>query len=307
MLGEGFDGLVSGDSKTSRQKREDERATVKAKSEEAHPRELNPQLRPDAVKADKPSPSTSSSSSSWQRMLVQRSLDRVKRGEVSLEEVAEERFGSMEAFEDACKTSGIRIDSYLQRRPETRDIREPKRPHPIIEQDKPVLALVEDLNKLTARKLKAEMMGDFETVRKLDEQIKTASIVPKQILLPRERQERGPISDEADIAKMVEHERLASRSELDEELARKIAKTSRFSDRPEGMEEFGDRFGESTPGSKSTARPNKRIGAVDRVKKLERIQQSCWFCLDSDRVDRSLIVAQGQYTYICLPKYGQET
>lgn len=312
MLSGGFDGLISSDSKTSRQKREDERAVAKSKSEEVHPRELNPQLRPDK---DKPVTSSSSSSSSWQRMLVQRSLDRVKRGEVGLEEVAVERFGSMEAFEDACKTSGIRIDSYLQRRPDTRPSPPIKRPHSSVLEDASTVPTVhvpvEDLNKLTARKLKAEMMGDFETVRKLEEQIKLASATPKQTLtltlLPRELKEKGPVGDEASIGKMVEHERLASRSELDEELARKIAKNSRFSDRPEGMEEFGDRFGESSSSSRpsKSSKPASRSVAVDRVKKMERIQESCWFCLDSSRVDKSLIIAYGQYTYLSLPKQGQ--
>jgi hypothetical protein len=298
MLGAGFEGLVAaGSSKTSKQRREDERAAGKARSEEIHPLELNPNLRPESLKADRPA-ALSSSSSSWQRMLIQRSLDRVKRGEVSLEDVAGERFGSMEAFEDACRSAGIRLDSYLQRRVEGRPP-VPKRLHTFV--DEPAVP-VEDLNKLTAKKLKAEMMGDHEAVRKIDDQIRAATVAPKQVLLPRELKNKGAVGDGASISTMVEHELLASRSELDEELARKITKSSRFSDRPEGLEEFSDRFGESKPNDR---RSSSRSTAVDRMQRIERIQQSCWFCLDSNRVDKTLIIAYGQYTYLCLPKYGQ--
>lgn len=74
----------------------------KKREGEVHPRELNPQLQKTTGR------STSSSlptSSSWQRMLIQKSLDRVKRGELTLAQVAMERFGSVEALEAACKRS----------------------------------------------------------------------------------------------------------------------------------------------------------------------------------------------------------
>ncbi len=289
MLTEGKDPLISLLKDTNKRPNEKEKIEPTVSS-----REINPNLRSGISL----SPS-SSTSHSWQKMLVQKALDRVKRGEVNLEDVANERFGSVEAFEDACRAVNVSIGAYLGRPA-------PGQRHERIAQiEDKVNFEAEDVNKLTARKLKAEMMGDLEQARQLDEQIsaiaskKTKGIIPRHELKP-----VGHIEEKADLRAMVEHEKRANKDEFDQELARKITKSSRFSTRQEDLEDFSDRYGESSS-KKTKIDPDevKRRIALGNYKKMERMQRNCWFCLDSDRADKSLIVAHGQHTYLALPKY----
>lgn len=311
--GDDLQGFLTGsNSSSSRSKRETERQEAKVKAEQVHPRELNPSLRAASGYSTnaRPSSYSSSSSSSWQRMLVQKSLDRVNRGEARLEDVVRERFGSMEEFEAACREAGISLSAFQRAQEKSSEIHEIKTRPPVTHVEE---VPAEDLNRLMARKMKAEMQGDYELARRLEESIsKAQKSAPQQSKIQlnhRDFKSRGPVSDDATISKMVEHERLAPTHELDEELARRIAKTSRFSDRRDGMEEFSDRFGEQR------TRPEKRrVSDVDesrkrmalsRCKKQERIEAACWFCLDSDRSDPGLIIARGHHIYLALPKYGQ--
>jgi hypothetical protein len=279
----------------------------------ARERELNPFLRDGGagIPTEKPAPARPTSDS-WTRMLVQRSLEKVRRGECSLEEVARERFGDVEAFEGECRRVGIRIDSFLSKpSADSRSAQQQKRPCPSEATRDTAEVAEEDVNKLMAKKLKAELSGNYELARSLEQQIERASKAKQQApkeratLLPRE-QHIQPVSDSDDIRKMLEHERLASSTEFDEELAGKISKNARYGDRMEDLEEMSDRFGEQPRKTVSKdAEAVKRQVALGNYKKMQRIQESCWFCLDSSRVDKSLIMAYGNFTYLSLPKYGQ--
>lgn len=287
-----------------------------AKSAEvARERELNPFLRDGGagIPTEKPTP-TRASSDSWTRMLVQRSLEKVRKGECSLEEVARERFGDVQAFEEECRRVGIRIDGFLSKpstesRHHSQQHRQEKRPY--LTETREDAPIEEDVNKLVAKKMKAELSGNHELARSLEQQIERASKAKQTskervTLLPRE-QPRQPVSDSDDIRKMLEHERLAVPNEFDKELAGKISKNARYGDRMEDLEEMSDRFGEKPHGKTRSkdAEAVKRQVALGNYKKMQRIQEGCWFCLDSSRVDKSLIMAYGNFTYLSLPKYGQ--
>lgn len=100
---------------------------------------------------------------------------------------------------------------------------------------------VVDLNRLVAQKLKAEMSGNFELVRELEEKISKASKTSQTRSKAEDRKVRK-VDEDMSIAQMVEHEKLASSTEFEEELAKRMAKTSRFSTRSEDQEEFTDQF-----------------------------------------------------------------
>lgn len=282
-------------------KKKDTTASRESKSSTELPvssKEINQNLNP----GGKPSTSVETgSSSSWTKILIQKSLDKVERGEATLEEVARERFGSLNDFEEAARSVGIPLS------------RKPSRP---VEKRPSEPAILEDRNKLMAQKLKAEMMGDIELARQIEVKLKRQPMpsnnanpgsAQSEPFRPKRLNNNGRQEDDGSIFKLLEHEKLAPTTEFDDELARKIAKTSRYSDRPEDVEDFSDRFDQ--PGRKKDRKEadieeTRRRIAMGNYHKMARIQENCWFCLDSTRSDPSLIIAQGHYSYLALSKYG---
>lgn len=45
--------------------------------------------------------------------------------------------------------------------------------------------------------------------------------------------------------------------------------------------------------------------AIQAHNKMTQILENCWFCFDSPKIDKSLIAAIGNHTYLALPKRGR--
>lgn len=292
MTGDGsFDALLSGKGRPAA-------AEKKAAQPAVSSRELNTQLTGKEPRKERPT----ETSLAWTKVLVQKSLDRVERGEATLRDVAEERFGSLEEFEEACRRVGLRMAA-----PENPPSRKASlKPEPAEADEAVGLA---DLNRLVARKIKAEMMGNYEEAQELGRRLSVShaaarSPPPKRAAPRPEDLRRLEETEEGDsVRKMAEHERLAATSELDDELARRIGRSGRFAD----LEEFSERYGDA-----GTKRPRAADGealrrriAMGTIAKMARIEQNCWFCLDSERADKTLVAAYGDHTYLALPKHGQ--
>lgn len=78
-----------------------------------HQKELNPHWSSGSEGLpSKEVPSTSVSINSWTKMKVQSAIGTIERGEGTLEQIAAERFGTLEEFTALCKLCGLRVPNY---------------------------------------------------------------------------------------------------------------------------------------------------------------------------------------------------
>lgn len=312
MLGDGFPFEDLPDQrKESKQSKQTDEPKVYA-------RELNPVIK--AKSEGSPVPSTTSTTKSttqsldWTAVLVKRAVAIVESGEKSIEEVAVERFGSVEEFKKAVQSvesyKRIRFNLKFPNESSNRNVQK-ESAHRISDnskqaqsQDAPVSV---DVNKLAAQKMKAELSGDFETARRLEAQIdaakKAASAPQKVTLLPTETYSKRRAEDEMTIAEMVRHEKLASNKEFDREFGAKITGNKRFRDDLESLDEQVA----TKMGSNKHVNFNATSNALKDYQKAEKIASECWFCTDSPRFKHeggeAWIIARGSFCYLAIPKH----
>jgi hypothetical protein len=301
--------------------RKNEKESLKSISEKekaaiAAERELNPVLRKQAegdVLRRAP-PSSPTQSIEWTTVLVKRAISMIESGEKTFENAAIDRFGSIDAFEDAIRqVEGYKRTKFNIKIPKTtsvgnntrRDFREVK------EKDNSYICSLplEDVNKLMAKKMKAELEGDYETSRHIEDQITKlkqdqAKPKPKEklTLLPSETYNKRKAEKDMSIAELLRHEKLASSKEYDREMERGITGNKRFKD---DLDTLDEQVKIDSSQEKSNTF-DVRGKSIDEFKKKEKITKECWFCTDSDRfkMERASdwIVAYGNYTYLAIPK-----
>ena len=306
--------------------RKNEKETAKSISEKekaaiAAERELNPVLRKqiDGEIVRKPPPSTPTQSIEWTTVLVKRAISMIESGEKTFENAAVDRFGSIEAFEDAIR----QVERYKRTKfnikiPKTTksSVESPSgatRDHSRVYNEKdrsnaPITEVpIEDVNKLMAKKMKAELSGDFETSRRLEDQItklKQEQEKPKEklTLLPSETYNKRKAEKDMSIAELLRHEKLSSSKEFDREMERGITGNKRFKDDLDTLDEQV----RINPSEGKSNTFDCRAKSFDEFKQKEKITKECWFCTDSDRFKTERgsdwIVAYGNYTYLAVPK-----
>lgn len=279
-------------------------------------KELNPTLRNPAEGAREQQPRATETSIDWTTVLVKRAVTMIESGEASLEQVARDRFGSVAAFEEAVRRverhKRLRFNLNFATQPSHRETKTGETPSLRTDQrprdDSSKSVSTEDVNKLTARKMKAELAGDFEMVRKLEAQL-TELARPRTerlTLLPGETYSRHQTERDMTIADMVRHEKLATRDEFDCELRGKIAGNKRFRD--DSLDDVSHRMSERTrtavPSRQTSEETQRR--AVAAFQTTERITAECWLCPESERFRRengaAWIVARGSYSYLTIPR-----
>ena len=149
----------------------------------------------------------------------------------------------------------------------------------------------EDLNMLTARKLRAEMMGDERLASEMQSRIKG---------LLSDSKGRDTEATSSNIRNMLREEREVETKDYDRQLATQMSKR-RF----ENMEDFSDSF--RVASKRGTDRPGnvldeKRHLVIKTHLKMEKIQEKCEFCLESEVVDMSTVIAVGHYAYLAAPR-----
>ena len=295
------------DSKKKKSKTDSNAAKESVVSE----RELNPVLRKTPIETDQVSKKSPSSTQSieWTTVLVKRAITMIESGEKTFENAAIDRFGSVEAFEDAIRQVerykrtkfNIRIPSKIK--PESLNT-------PKIDDSKLAQPPQEDLNKLMAKKMKAELVGDFEASRQLEGQIKliqSQPSKPKEILtlLPSETYNKRQAGKDMSIAELVRHEKLSNSKEFDTEMERGITKNKKFKDSLDSLDDQAFRMLGNND-SKASNTFDCRAQSIVEYKEKEKLTKECWFCTESDRfkTERASdwIVAYGNYTYLSLPK-----
>jgi hypothetical protein len=147
----------------------------------------------------------------------------------------------------------------------------------------------EDLNMLTARKLKAEMMGDERLASEMQSRIKALLSDSKE----KSRDTRASSLN-------LKEERETDTESYDRQIATQMTKR-RF----ESMEDFSDSF--RAPSKRGTDRfenvlDEKRHLAMKTHLRMEKIQEKCEFCLESEVVDMSTVIAMGHYAYLAAPR-----
>lgn len=319
MLGEGF----PFEDVPSRNR--EETLTKKAASDEVkvYERELNPVIRAKAAGSDvnstqqqnPPTSRPSTQSLDWTAVLVKRAVALINSGEKTLEEVACDRFGSVEAFRDAVKS----VEAYKKTRFNLNFSADKKRAETERAPKTTSLSKVDampqrsaaamDVNKLTALKMKADLRGDFESARKYEEQIRAATFAEKEkvTLLPTETYKRRRADDDMTIAEMVRHEKLSSSREFDREFSARITGNKRFRDDLHSLDEqiANKMLSSSKTNSKSDRFDS--FAALKDFKQAEKLASECWFCIDSQKFKNEggskWIIARGHYCYLAVPKF----
>lgn len=283
----------------------------KEKAAIAAERELNPLLRKQTDgEVLRKAPSTPTQSIEWTTILVKRAIAMIESGEKTFENAAIDRFGSVDAFEDAI----IQVEKYKRTKfnikiPKTvMSSKDEHRDYKDIERGK-TPAPVEDVNKLMAKKMKAELAGDFETSRRIEDQLsklKQDHVVKhkeKLTLLPSETYNKRKAEKDMSIAELLRHEKLASSKEFDREMEKGITGNKRFKDDLDSLyEQVRIDYSEG----KGSNTFDIRGKSIDEFRQKEKITKECWFCTDSDRfkMERGAdwIVSYGNYTYLAIPK-----
>ena len=289
----------------------------KSKETVVSERELNPILRKQSEEenSDQKVKKPAAHSIEWTTVLVKRAIAMIESGEKSFESAAIDRFGSIEAFEDAIRQVerykrtkfNIRIPSVAKTTVSRTNLPENK-----YNESKPQVT-PEDLNKLMAKKMKAELAGDFEAARTLEEQIKVIqsgnSAKPKDVLtlLPTETYNKRKAEKDMTIAELVRHEKLSNSKEFDSEMEKGITRNKRFKDDLDSLDDQANRMLVNSDNTASSNTFDCRAQSIEEYKQKEKITKECWFCPQSDRfkVERASdwIVAYGNYTYLALPKH----
>lgn len=296
---------------STKQKEVDEKLAIAAE------RELNPVLRKGNEQTSKIDQNQTkkppTQSMEWTTVLVKRAVTMIESGEKTFERAAVDRFGSIEAFEEAIRQveryKSIKIQIKAPRI-EPKYIVEAKKIENYstssLNQPEVKERPVEDVNKLMAKKMKAEMTGDFETVRKIEEQLNLqikAQSKPKEklTLLPSETYNKRKAENDMSITELLRHEKLSNSKEFDREMERGIAGNKRFKDDLDTLDE------QVCIGKVNVSNTfDCRAQSVEEFRQKEYIMKECWFCTDSERfkIERGAdwIVAYGNYTYLAIPK-----
>lgn len=298
MLGDDFSSIL--DEKQSKLNSEN---TLK-KKDIVSERELNPLLRKQDGEKKSTTSSTQTQSIEWTSVLVKRAIKMIESGEKTFENAAVDRFGSVKAFEDAIRQveRHERI-KFKIRIPQTTKPSEVRVPEPV--ECKPQ----ENVNKLMAKKMKAELAGDFETSRRLEEEIANLQKQPvhkekeKLTLLPTETYSKRKAENEMTIAELARHEKLSNSKEFDREFQRGITGNKKFKDDLDSLDDQIKLEGVK----KSNNTFDCRSRSIDEYKQRERIiTKECWYCPESERfkLERvsDWIVAYGNFTYLTVPK-----
>ena len=301
--------------------------TLKGKKDEiVSERELNPLLRKNQTDSSVKKSPGPTQSIEWTTVLVKRAIKMIESGEKTFESAAIDRFGSIEAFEDAI----TQVERYKRTK---FNIKIPKTMKVVAETTKtkiytdgkgtstPVIskgsvplsdpAQVDCVNKLMAKKMKAELSGDFEASRKLEEEIYRLHQQPKEkeklTLLPTETYNKKRAKQDMTISEMVRHEKLSNFKEFDREMERGITGNKKFKD---DLDTFDEQVIKEGPSNSSSSNNNNtfdcRSRSIDDYHRREKITKECLFCPDSDRFKlekgSDWIVAYGNYTYLTVPK-----
>ncbi len=299
-------------------KRDETKKHIPKKESIVSERELNPYYRKGSESAL--SRKSTTQSIEWTSVLVKRAIKMIESGEKTFENAAIDRFGSADAFEDAIRQVerheriklNIRIHKFTDikeevKANETTNTRTTSKSISNSVSNAYPLSQ-DDINKLIAKKMKAELSDDFETSRRLEEEIKKYHEKPKEklTLLPSETYNKRKAEKNMTIAEMVRHEKLTSFKEFDRELERGISGNKRFKDDLDTLDEQVsiDHEHELKSGKSNTF--DCRARSIDEFRNRERITKECWFCPDSDRFKQERasdwIVARGHYTYLSIPK-----
>lgn len=262
-------------------------------------KELNPfyraQISASPIPQTSPKPADDQVSIEWTCVLIKRAVQQIHSGEATLEKVAVDRFGSIESFRTAVeaveKHKGIRYNLRYDQVP----VKGAKSPEPVVsahiiqsEQAQDV-----DINKLVAKKLKAELGGDFEVARKLEDEIAAAQSAkrPNKItLLPKEAYAASKKYDtNTSIAEMVRHEKLSTRNDIETDFIRNY------------REEDDEHISSYHVGK--TFQPSKDASmdaVVKKYRQQEQVQTECRYC-QAIRQNSWQVASRGAYTCLMIP------
>lgn len=148
-----------------------------------------------------------------------------------------------------------------------------------------------DLNRLQARRLKAELAGDSRLAGDIEAQIRM--LRRQQPPRPSDQAARG--GPARDLTRMVREERRVDGDRMDRHLAERIMRHSRF----EGLEELSEAYG--TGKHRLDLSSHHPADKRARRSRSERNESICALCACAEGRDDGSVVAIGEYTYLRLP------
>ncbi|KAL2919679.1 Pre-mRNA-splicing factor cwf19 [Polyrhizophydium stewartii] len=273
----------------------------------------------------------------WRMMKLKRVFDIAGEEGRSVDDVALERYGSVEAFQEALderafldKANNVKpkdsIGSYRPSISGTSRFQMPGgQPH-------------DQLNKLNAEVLKARLMRkpnlkeleqNYQREKARAEMHKASGV---QIVVVPTIDERGRMIDLGQglsretsggkqareqthdkagnrlrytsaeegqsVKDMMLQEKLAQRTSFDEDLSRRIAKDGAFRDDLEYLDDSAERFARK----KDMSDDLKKRFAIDNYKKSQDALSKCSFCFRDGEAPRATVVSIGVKTYLALPE-----
>lgn len=291
-------------------------------------RELNPMLVGRTPSAPAPT-SMGAPGYKWRMMKLERTYDMAKQQGVPVEEVAVERYGSMDAFHEACDERQYLNDQRREPkeknppRPSSSGFQRPGAfPPPVPPRDLPAPAShiprpnpsmdVSQLNQLEAQVLRAELLQKPEAAS-LRESWEAARQGTSQ-----ERVEPVPIMDghgrlydigsslsrdETSLAELVRQERYgaghADQRDADAMLAQQIAGDRAFVNDTDYMDDEAKRFARKRMRDDAM----KRQYAIEDFARTKRALDQCPFCWQDEGTTppQATIISSGSCVYLALP------
>eukprot|EP01116_Phalansterium_solitarium_P017099 TRINITY_DN412_c2_g1_i1.p1 TRINITY_DN412_c2_g1~~TRINITY_DN412_c2_g1_i1.p1 ORF type:complete len:808 (-),score=348.54 TRINITY_DN412_c2_g1_i1:213-2636(-) len=168
--------------------------------------------------------------------------------------------------------------------------------------------------------LEAQPAADVQVVAALDARGRPASMtaLPPAQQVPQTRKgkfetikggerQRYYRDDDVSLDELVRREKLTATDDYDANFAHSILRNSKFKSDEETMDSeatlqlFESRIKRNSHDKQEEAQRRKAINAHQ---KQSRLLDSCWFCYDNPKIDKSLIVSLAEHTYLALPKRG---
>lgn len=114
-----------------------------------------------------------------------------------------------------------------------------------------------------------------------------------------ERVRYFPDDDKYDLRRMFESEKFISASDNDAQFAKIAASASRGKNQDNLEDIFSDEVHKSMSEKKQDIR--ERDKAIQEHQRMERVLETCQFCIESPKMDRELIITMGTNAYLALP------
>eukprot|EP01080_Neovahlkampfia_damariscottae_P007335 gene7335-11654_t len=183
-----------------------------------------------------------------------------------------------------------------------------KTPQQQNQQTSTTINMSEDLNKLSAKALKAQLMGDMDTYNELNKKIEQIRSLVKKgfdevVVLP-EFDAKGnkitkKLGDSANLDDLVLEMRQNSNSHENV-----MYKSYGEMDTDEQYDTIGTETSQNKKRKRNQEDSKLRKKQINEYNKMKQIGETCTLCYNSPKMKKYLIIALGEKTFLAIPPFG---